>query len=116
MDDDYQQYDDALLRPKAATWEEFRRGGGGGGYEPDREPTKLGKAFRNWACRLIKSEKNSLNKPSLTPAEYVAAREKQKELTKEFNRINGEPGIGATFAAVRTVFRYNFGLNAPARN
>ncbi len=101
---------------RAITWDEFRRGGGGDGFEPQREPTKLGRAFRDWACKLISREKDSLDKPAQTPAEYEAAMKRQKELTKEFNRISDEPGIGATLAAVGTVFRYNFGLTAPAQS
>lgn len=103
---------------RAITWEEYQRGGGGGGggFDPQREPTKLGRVFRDWACKLINREKDSLDKPAQSPAEYVAALKKQRELTKEFNRISDEPGIGATLAAVRTVFHYNLGLTAPAQS
>ena len=104
---------------RAITWEEYQRGGGGGGgggFDPQREPTKLVRVFRDWACKLITREKDSLDKPAQTPAEYVAALKKQKELTQEFNRISDEPGIGATLSAVGTVFRYNFGLTSPAQS
>jgi hypothetical protein len=95
-------------RAKAVTWEEWRRGGGGGGGSggPDREPSWLGKKFREWACKLIDRERDSLDKDAQTPAEYITNRNKTRDLTDEFNRLSDEPGIGVTLEAVRTITRY----------
>jgi len=96
-------------RAKAITWEEWRRGGGGGGGPdgPDREPSWLGRKFREIASRLIEQERDTLDTTQAqTPAEYLANRRKQSDLSDEFNRINDEPGIGGTFEALRTITRY----------
>lgn len=94
-------------RAKAITWEEWRRGGGGGGPGgPDREPSWLGKKFREWACRLIDRERDSLDADAQTPAEYISNRNKTRDLTYEFNRLSEEPGVGVTLEALRTITRY----------
>lgn len=105
-------------RARAITWEEFRRGGGGGGGPdgPGREPSWLGKKFREWACKLIDHERGSLDsKQAQTPAEYIAARRRQQDLTSEFNRLNDEPGIDVTVDAIRTIIRYKLPFSAPAQ-
>jgi hypothetical protein len=110
MNDDY----DEGPRARAITWEEWRRGGGSGGPGgPDREPTWLGRKFREWASNIINRERDSLDKPAQTPAEYVAAQKKNRELTDKFNRINQE-GVEATIEAVTTLFKYKFGFSQPA--
>lgn len=92
-------------RAKAITWEEWRRGGGGGGGPggPDREPTWLGRKFREWACSLISREREKLEKKDqMLPAEFV----ERNKLTAEFNRLSERPGFDITMEAVQTVYRY----------
>jgi hypothetical protein len=100
-------------RARAITWEEWKRNGGGGGGPggPDREPSWLGQKFRDWAQKLIQKEQNSLDQPAQTPAQYVAAQKKQRELTREFNALN-EPDFGTTLNAIGTIVRYTFSTPA----
>jgi hypothetical protein len=94
---------------RAITWDEARRmggGGGGGPGGPDREPSWLGKKFREIACGLIDRELGSLDKQAQSPKEWVENRDKTRDLTDEFNRFKEEPGVGVTFEAIRTITRY----------